>query len=219
MTVRPGRWLAASLLMVLTSACGVPLQSTADPVPANVLPPAPTAASSAPPSPSAQSPAASPSASPSTSARPTEARLRLWFVQDDGLAAAESALIAGSGPDLVVQALAVGPDPEQVASGLRTIARDPLSGLSLVSIPAEAVDEPDPATAVNVRLDPAFSALPSSEQVLLLGQVVLSLTGSGWGAVSFTDQGGVPVAVPLPDGLLLDSPAIARDYASLIIRP
>lgn len=210
MTVCPGRWFATSLIVVLTAACGVPLQSTADPVPANVLPPAPTAASSAP---------ATPSASPTASDRPTQASLRLWFVQDDGLAAAESDLTAGSGPDLVVQALAVGPDPQQVASGLRTIARDPLSGLSLVSIPAESPDEPDPATAVNVRLDPAFSALPSSEQVLLLGQVVLSLTGSGWGAVSFTDQGGVPVAVPLPDGLLLDSPAIARDYAGLIIRP
>lgn len=208
------RWAAAVVLVVLTSACGVPLQATADPVPSNVLPPTSSPASTSTPSPS-ESTNGSPSASP----RPTETRLRLWFVQDDGLAAVESELTAGSGPGLVVQALAIGPDPAQVGSGLRTIARDPLSGLSLVSVPADEEREPDPATAVNVRLDPGFSALPSSEQVLLLGQVVLSLTGSGWGAVSFTDQAGAPVAVPLPDGLLLDSPAVARDYASLIIRP
>lgn len=214
MTNTPGRWSAAALLVFLTSACGVPLQSTADPVPSNVLPPAPTAVA-----PSTPSASASLGSSPSDSPRPTEPRLRLWFVQDDGLAAVESELTAGSGPGQVVQALAIGPDPQQVASGLRTIARDPLSGLSLVSVPAEGPGAPDPATSITVRLDPAFSALPSSEQVLLLGQVVLSLTGSGWGAVSFTDQAGAPVAVPLPDGLLLDFPAVARDYASLIIRP
>jgi hypothetical protein len=35
----------------------------------------------------------------------------------------------------------------------------------------------------------------------------------------FTDEAGSPVAVPLPDGRLLDVPATARDYSSLIVRP
>ena len=78
---------------------------------------------------------------------------------------------------------------------------------------------PAGATAVSVRLSPAFSALPSTEQVLLLGQVVLSLTGAGEGSVAFTDDSGTLVGVPLPGGRLLDVPATARDYNELIIRP
>ena len=72
---------------------------------------------------------------------------------------------------------------------------------------------------MTVILSSAFSALPPAEQVLLLGQVVLSLAGSGETSVLFTDETGSPVAVPLPDGRLLDLPATARDYSSLIIRP
>jgi hypothetical protein len=72
---------------------------------------------------------------------------------------------------------------------------------------------------VTVRLSSAFTALPPTEQVLLLGQVVLSLTGAGQNSVAFADEAGTPVAVPLPDGRLLDVPATARDYNSLIIRP
>ena len=39
------------------------------------------------------------------------------------------------------------------------------------------------------------------------------------GLVAFTDEAGATLAVPLPDGRLLDGPATARDYASLIVRP
>ncbi len=37
--------------------------------------------------------------------------------------------------------------------------------------------------------------------------------------MAFTDEAGTPLAVPLPDGRLLDTPATARDYNALIIRP
>ena len=74
-------------------------------------------------------------------------------------------------------------------------------------------------SSVTVRLSPAFTPLPPVEQVLLLGQVVLSLTGAGERSVAFTDDAGKPLAVPLPDGRLLDAPATARGYNALIIRP
>jgi hypothetical protein len=51
--------------------------------------------------------------------------------------------------------------------------------------------------------------------VLLLGQVVLSLSSAGAGTVSIVDEAGSPVAVPLPDGRLLDRPATALDYITL----
>lgn len=233
---RPAAASIAAALLVLLTACGIPLQSTAEPLPANAIP-APLRVPSAPTT-------ESPSPTASGSAEPTASRLRLWFVQEDGLAAAESTLVVGTAPDLVVQSLAVGPTAEQAAGGLRTVARDPLTGLPLVTV---AASTPSPtaspgsaaspggtassatgppanpptaaAAAVTVQLSPAFSALPPVEQVLLLGQVVLSLTGSGEASVSFTDEAGSPAAVPLPDGRLLAVPATARDYASLIVRP
>jgi hypothetical protein len=160
-------------------------------------------------------------------------------VQEDGLAAVESTLLEGSSPDLVLQSLAIGPSSGQAAEGLRTVSRDPMTGLALVSralgqsqtsatTPAASSSgevvplEGSPADAlgtVTVALDPAFSALPPTEQVLLLGQVVLSLASAGALTVAFTDDTGSPVAVPLPDGRLLDVPAVARDYSGLIVRP
>lgn len=234
--LRPSRVaMIGVILMGTLTACGVSLQSSAEPLPANAIP--------APLTVPSQAPVATPSPSPTPSAiaspEPTVSRLRLWFVQEGGLAAVESTLPVGSSPDLVIQSLAIGPTAEQAAEGLRTVARDPLTGLALVSVavglPTPTATVPEPPTAaptappvfeptaapasVTVVLGSAFSALPPVEQVLLLGQVVLSLAGSGETSVLFTDEAGSPVAVPLPDGRLLDVPATARDYSSLIVRP
>jgi hypothetical protein len=232
---RASQALVAVAVTGLLTACGVGLQSTAEPLPANAIPAPLPVPSQAP------SPTSSPSPEPAASSQPATSYLRLWFVQEGGLAAAESTLPEGSAPDLVVQSLAIGPTPEQVADGLRTVARDPLTGLALVSVavgsptsspspsamptPTTAATGPpmvvpaSPPGSVTVILNSAFGALPPVEQVLLLGQVVLSLTGSGETSVSFTDESGNPVAVPLPDGRLLDVPATARDYSSLIVKP
>jgi hypothetical protein len=229
------------------------VQTTAEPLPSNVLPaplhiPRPAASTSAVPSATAT---LSSRAAEIGSTTPITANLRLWFVQEDGLAAADSALPAGTAPDVIVQSLAVGPTAAQTADGLRTVARDPLTGLALIAVPPptelapaqtqsvaastlpasgppasstspalpSATSATVPPASVTVRLGSAFTALPPTEQVLLLGQVVLSLTGSGQKFVAFADEAGTPVAVPLPDGRLLDVPATARDYNSLIIRP
>lgn len=222
-------------LVASLTACGISLQSTAEPLPANAIP-APLPVPVPSPSPSSSP---TPSPTPTPTPEPTASRLRLWFVQEDGLAAVESDLPVGSDPDLVLQSLAIGPTAEQAAEGLRTVARDPLTGLALVSVasvlpPPAATTLASPTTPatgppvfpplfgpgfVTVVLSSAFSALPPAEQVLLLGQVVLSLAGSGETSVLFTDETGSPAAVPLPDGRLLDLPATARDYASLIVRP
>lgn len=213
-------------LTLALSGCGVSLQSTAEPIPPDVLPD-PVVVS---PTPSASvTSAASPSPAMTASEEPIPEdveRLRVWLVQNDGLVAVESSLPVGTNPDYVMQALAVGPTPEQAAQGLRTIASDPLTGQPLAVIAAitpssSPATEFDPAVdaAAVVQLSGAFSALPPTEQVLLLGQVVLSLTGAGESAVVFVDESGARVAVPLPDGRLLDTPARARDYGPLIYRP
>jgi hypothetical protein len=222
--------LAAVLALVALTGCGVGPQTTAEPLPSNIIP-APLPVATASPT---TGPPTSPPPSPTAESSPTNsALLRLWFVQEDGLAAVESSLPAGSSADLVLQALAVGPTEQQLAEGLRTVAQDPVTGLALVSIAPPTVPASTPASAgppasgspaddgsvVPVMLSAAFSALPPAEQVLLLGQVVLSLTGAGASFVSFQDEAGSPVAVPLPDGRLLDTPATARDYGILITQP
>ena len=238
MTRRTRRWTAsigAIAVAASLTGCGVTVQDAAEPLPANALP-APLRIPTPTPSPS---PSTNPIVEPSASPEPATSRLRVWFIQDYGLAAVESSLPVGSPPDLVLQSLAIGPTPDEAAQGLRTVARDPLTGQALVFVsatqPSPSAASPSatmnaatgppqvlpPATpaSVTVTLGPAFSALPPSEQVLLLGQVVLSLAGAGEQSVTLVDDSGSPVAVPLPDGRLLDQPATARDYASLIVRP
>lgn len=203
------------------TACGVPLQPIAQPISAEVLPEpvaSPVPAASSPTDPDVT---AAPAASPSAPVDDTP-RLRLWFVENEGLTAVESLLSVQAGADEVIGALAVGPSAEEVAGGLRTIAADPLTGqplASLVPVDPNAMAFPGDDDAITLQLSPQFTALPPGEQVLLLGQLVLSLTGSGASAVSFVDTSGVALAVPLPDGRVLDAPARAGDYGPLIYRP
>jgi hypothetical protein len=232
------RWasgVGAMALAVSLTGCGVTPQDAAEPLPSNALPAPLRIPTPAPP----PSPSTGPTAQPSASTSPAVSRLRVWFVQDDGLAAVESSLPVGSSPDLVLQSLAVGPTAAEAGQGLRTVARDPLTGQALVFVsptqPSASVVASEASSnaasgpprvipsekdaSVTVVLSPAFGALPPSEQVLLLGQVVLSLAGAGEQSIAFVDDSGSPVAVPLPDGRLLDTPATARDYAGLIVRP
>lgn len=190
----------AAVVALVVTACGVRLDAAPQPIPSGVIPTVsvPT------------SPAASPSATPA-------GRVRVWFVQEDGLVPVVTDLSREPivAPGDVVAALAAGPPPEQADEGVRSLVVDPITEVPLASVSEEA-----PVTdsgSVVVVLAPAASALPPGEQVLLLGQMVLSLTGAGYASVTFVDESGAPAAVPLPGGRLLDRPAVARDYAGLII--
>ena len=204
------RAITVAIAGIITLAgCGVPVQNAAQPIPAGVIP-------SPPPSPT---PTPTPEETP-TPAPPPEPVLvdtRVWFVREDGLVGVETAVIPPVTAAQVVEELSIGPTAEGIVDGLRTVSRDPLTGTSLVSVVSEPQADLNGRTLVTVSLGSAFAALPPTEQVLLLGQVVLSLTSMEIDAVAFVDDGGSPVAVPLPDGRLLDVPAVARDYASLII--
>lgn len=188
------------LAVVALTGCGVTLDATPQPIPPGAIPTV-SSPTTAPPSPS------------STSA----GRVRVWFVREDGLVPIITNLPREPivAPADIVEALAAGPTPDQADAGVRSLVVDPITDLPLASIPADA--PVSDAGSVRVVLAPAASALPPGEQVLLLGQVVLSLTGAGYPSVTFIDEAGAPAAVPLPGGRLLDRPAVARDYAGLII--
>ncbi len=211
------------VLVVLTvglAGCGVSLQSEPQAIPPDVIP-APIRVPTTGPSPSP-----SPTPSPSASVLPTPDVLDLWFVREEGLVAVASDLPLGSPAESVMIGLASGPGDVLINLGLRTIALDPVTGLPLAVVVTADPDEAPPASGppvdppasgvVTVQLSSAFPALPPAEQVLLLGQVVLSLTGAGAESVAFIDESGTSLAVPLPDGRLLDVPATAADFQSLI---
>lgn len=185
---------------LLVAGCGVRLDSAPQSIPAGAIP------------------TSSASATGSASPNPNPARaVRVWFAQEDGLVPVVTDLRREPTvpPGEIVAALAAGPTPEQAEEGLRTLVVDPLTDTPLASVPDESpVTE---AGSVIVTLSPDAGALPPGDQVLLLGQIVLSLTGAGYSSVTFVDVAGAPAAVPLPGGRLLDRPAVARDYAGLII--
>jgi hypothetical protein len=208
------RLFITGFLVAALVGCGIPLQANPQQIPRDAIP-APLAI----PTPEVTTDATSPqTAEPVPSPQePLVEEVRIWFVREDGLVGVETVLPAPVAPEALLQSLAVGPTPSEAFAGLRTVSRDPLTGLSLVNIDVPGIADETEPDVISVALESAFAALPPNEQVLLLGQVVLSLTGGGWRGVRFVDETGSPAAVPLPDGRLLDTPATARAYASLIV--
>ncbi|MGA1145947.1 MAG: GerMN domain-containing protein [Candidatus Nanopelagicales bacterium] len=194
---------------LVVAGCGVPLEDSAQALPPEVIPPpivVPTQTPTASPSPS-------PTPSPSVSPPPAIEVVDLYFIREDGLVPLVSDLPAPADPQVVLDALAAGPPTE---TGLRSVVVDPLTGTALVSQFVPSGDVSLPTADATIAVASQFSSLPSAEQVLLLGQGVLSLSSAGANTVSIVDEAGSPLAVPLPDGRLLDRPATALDYASLI---
>lgn len=221
-TTRPisSRLMAAwAPLLLVVAGCGVPLEDSAQALPPEVIPP-PVVAPSQPPSPSPSptsttGPGSSPTAT--ATALPTESPavelVDLYFIREDGLVPLASDVAVPTDAQTVLDRLAAGPPVE---TGLRSVVVDPLTGTALVSVFTPTGDTDLPTASVTIAVANAFSSLPPTEQVLLLGQVVLSLSSAGFATVSVVDAAGAPLAVPLPDGRLLDRPATALDYASLI---
>lgn len=201
--------VVAAMVSLLLAGCGVPLEESAQALPPEVIPPPIVVPTASP------TPAPTPTSSPTVSPSPTPAVevVDLFFIREDGLVPLVSDVPAPAVPQVVLDGLAAGPPPE---TGLRSVVVDPLTGTALVSqfIPSDAVALPSADATIAVAS--SFLSLPSAEQVLLLGQVVLSLSSAGSKTVSVVDETGSPLAVPLPDGRLLDRPATALDYASLI---
>lgn len=198
-------WTATAALCLALVSCGVPTQESAVPLASGVI--APPALPATPSPTPIDSQTAQPS--PSVIARP----VKLWFAGDTGLVAVLTPVAAVDDAEAIVAGLVAGPPEDEQ---LRTVVVDPLTGSPLISVLLDEPVESINPGAVNIVLLPEFAALPPNEQVLVLGQIVLSIAGAGLGTVAFVDQTGSPVAVPLPDGRLLDRPATVADYSSLV---
>lgn len=204
-------WSGTAALCLALISCGVPTQDTAQPLATEVIAP-PAIPETPAPSPSAATePASSPQPTPSA----INVLVDLWFAGDTGLLPVPTEVVPPESGQAILAGLVAGP-PEN--EQLRTVVVDPLTGNPLVSVFEGEPTVIAPDASVFIALAPEFTALPPNEQVLVLGQVVISISGAGLGAVEFVDSTGSPVAVPLPDGRLLDRPATTSDYISLAAR-
>ncbi len=198
-------WSGTAALCLALVSCGVPVQDTAQPLPSEVIAPP---ALPATPTPTASESEETVEPSPT----PIGQQVDLWFAGDAGLVPVSTVVAPPNDPAAIVAGLVAGPPVDQQ---LRTVVVDPLKGIPLISVFAGEPVATFPGATVFIALAPEFASLPPNEQVLVLGQVVISVSGAGLGAIEFVDGAGSPVAVPLPDGRLLDRAATTADYISL----
>ncbi len=203
MILRPCTGLAlpaAVLVALLLSACGVQIQDSAAPLPSGAIP---GLVGSTPQAPSAEG----------------VTRKGLWFAKEGGLVQVAVTLPQPTTAEDVLAALVNGPTPAQITSGMRTIAKEPLTLEPMISLVSS--DPPDQASAssstARVAVGPSFASLPAADQLLLLGQVVLSLGDAGWKQVEFLDASGLQLSVPLPNGKSLVGIAEPKDFESLVL--
>ncbi len=146
---------------------------------------------------------------PSDTAAPTTVvdteAATLWFVADNRLVAVRHRLATPITIEMIALDLLAGPNAAEESRGLRTATPDTAAVLQ-VSL--------NRGTAV-VQLSDAFADIPASDQVLAIGQLVLTLTDfRGVGSVQFV-RNDEPIAVPLPTGETSATAVFRDDYISL----
>ncbi len=191
--------IALAVVGSLLTACGVQIQDAAEPLPSGAIPGL----------------AGTPLQSPSP---PSVNRRGLWFAKEGGLVPVTITYPQTITADDVLAALVNGPTPAEIANGMRTIAKEPLTLEPMVSLVSADSAElvPSASRAARVSVGSSFASLPAADQLLLLGQVVLSLSDAGWKRVEFLDESGLQLSVPLPKGGSLLGIAQARDFAALV---
>lgn len=184
--------VAVAAAVVLSGGCGVDVQRDAESLPSGALP---TDALTAAPA--------------SSSATPSARLTAVYFVSGRGLEGVDEP-IQDRSANGVLAALSLGPPPTRGAE-LRTLLDDPLTGEPMLTVVSVS-----PSGQVVLASSGAYRLLPANDQVLLVGQVVLSLDEVGLSSVLITDPNGTPLSLSLPDGRVQEGPATADDYAALI---
>lgn len=133
---------------------------------------------------------------------------RAWFIDGEKLTPVALHLVLSVTALEMVNQLLAGPSKKLDDEGTLRSA-----------IPARAVISASARAGVAlVDLDPTFSVIPAPDQILALGQLVLSLTElPGVGQVRFTIA-GEPAQVPRADGSQSDGPVTREDLLPLVGR-
>ena len=174
-----------ALLVALSASCGVPTESTARMVPQGAIPAALDPTDSVP-----------------VISVERQRTINLWFIRDDQLVRVRHTVPASTSPDMVLDALLAGPNDLERRDSLRSAIPDSAAVHQVTFSRGDA----------NVSLAPGFSEIPTSDQLLAVSQLVLTLTDMrGVGRVNFT-MDGTSASVPLPGGGSTADPVTRDDY-------
>lgn len=190
--------IAGLLTAIVTlAACGVPVQSTPEPVEPGSVPSELRDGGQTP--------------SPQPSATTHKLPLQVNFVRNNQLVSIRREEPAGTPADrlsTVIKDLIAGPTKTEQANGITT-ALPPGLTLSIVEMQG---------TRVVLQLSGDTEGRSATENVLAVGQIVLSATAlPSVDEVTFS-RDGVPVEALLADGALTTDALTAADYASLRAR-
>ena len=178
------------LLVVLAGAtgCGFPTEHNASPIRGDDLPVGLRTGSI-----------------PETDPSQRTQRATIWLVDGDRLIAVRHDVVAPASAASITDTLLAGTTDAEQRRGLRSALPDPGVVVGAASSRGEAT----------VELNDAFSEIAPEDQLLAVGQLVLTLTdGPGVGSVSF-EIAGERVAVPLPTGESTEDPVYREQYLEL----
>lgn len=148
-----------------------------------------------------------PEAEPSVPAVDPHETVQVWMVADGSLTPVARSLPLPVAPADVLAALAAGVTVDESESGLRSAIPDSSMVLDATVSGGTAV----------VVLDRSFLDIPADDQVVAVGQIVVTLTDlRGVGRVRF-EIDGEPVAVPLPTGDSSQEPVSRDDFRDLLL--
>ena len=133
----------------------------------------------------------------------------IYLISENGLRADSAIVKSLISAQSVIDALTSQLDSEMLTSGLSsslTAREDLIKTLEIVE-----------STTI-IDLDLSFDQIPGDEQLLMLGQIVLSiLANTNSTSVKFTTL-GIPLIVPNANGKLIDGNAVRSDYIDLVTK-
>ena len=196
MTRGPGRRVAAiAVALISVSACGIPTDEDARRIDPEEIPPglldvsAPTTVAGA------------------LDPLGTTEVVAVYLIRDGALAPSLAEVGRGASLNDVIELIRVAPSEELAEEGFRSALVSDVPVVQSIALARGVAD---------IDLGPAFLELPSNDQVLALGQLVLTATARpGVGQVRFTLE-GLPVQVPTADGTIASDPLSRDDYLALL---
>jgi spore germination protein GerM len=181
--------VAVTVTATAITACGFPEQQSAAPVPEQELPVA-----------------LRPDLVPSSTTPSETERATIWLIDQSRLVPVRHDVAAPASVESVTAALLAAPSADEQQRGLRSAMPDP----------TVVVGSQLARGLATVELAPEFAEISPEDQLLAVGQFVLSMTGlPGVGGVVFTID-GVPVAVPVPTGESTEGPVFRDQFGELI---
>lgn len=188
------RLLVALAAVLVLTGCGVPVQSSPDPIEPEAVP--------------SQLRGSGHASSPRPSTAPGRTSLQVNFVRNDQLVTLRRQAPQTARLQAVIDDLIAGPSEIEQANGVTT-ALPPNASLKVVKV--------DGAQVV-LELAGDTEGRSATENVLAVGQIVLSVTAlPSVNEVTFS-RNGVPVEALLADGALTTEPLTESDYQSLRAR-